>query len=134
MRNHPRRRSNAAFTLVELLLVVVIIGILAGMLYPSLAGRSQQARVARAKSDLRTQGLAVDMFEQDVGRFPTAEEGLKALMEDPGVPGWHGPYLRQLKDDPWGNPYSYQMDPTNPRNYVMSCAGPDGQFGTEDDI
>ena len=128
--------QDKAFTLVELLLVVVIIGILAGMIVANLSGRSQQARIARAESDVRGQlSLALDLFEQDIGRFPTTEEGLEVLVTDPGIPGWDGPYLKgELKPDPWDTAYVYSHDPEKPTTYDLSSAGPDRQPGTEDDI
>ena len=100
---HRQRRSFAVrgFTLIEMLLVIVIIGILAGVLIPGLAGRSQEARIARAKSDLNTISLALDMFEQDIGSYPTSDQGLTALATAPNVAGWKGPYLKTgLKPDP----------------------------------
>src|SRR6056297_1631559 len=132
-----KRRANA-FTLIEMLLVIVIIGVLAGMVITSLSGRSQEARVARAQSDIRGQlSLALDMYEQDTGRYPTQEEGLTVLVDDPGVTEWKGPYLKGgLKDDPWGQPYRYTLESSEAgrTRYILASAGPDGQFGTEDDI
>ena len=129
-------RARKAFTLVEVLLVVVIIGVLAGMLVARLAGRSEEARVTRAKADIRgSLSLALDLFEQDVGRYPTTEEGLEALATDSGIPGWKRPYLKGgLKPDPWGHPYVYASDATDPTLYTLLSAGPDGQVGTDDDI
>jgi len=130
-RQTPRR----AFTLIEMLLVIVIIGILAGAVVTSLSGRSQEAKLTRARADISGNlSLALDLFEQDVGRYPSNEEGLAALVEDPGVDGWKGPYLKGgLKDDPWGHAYSYALDPEDQRQYVLKSAGPDGNPGTEDD-
>ena len=69
-----------------------------------------------------------------MGRYPTDEEGLQTLVINPGAVGWKGPYLKGgLKDDPWGTPYDYGRDPENPNHYVLRSAGPDKQFGTEDD-
>lgn len=131
-----RARSMRAFTLTEMLLVIVIIGVLAGALVVSLSGRSQEARLTRAQSDISAKlSLALDLFEQDCGRFPTTEEGLEALVTDPGINGWKGPYLRGgLKPDPWGTPYSYSHDSDDATQYEVSSAGPDLQFGTEDDV
>jgi len=128
--------ANKAFTLVEVLLVIVIIGIMAGMLVARLSGRSQEARITRAQADIRgTLSLALDLFEQDVGRYPTTEEGLEVLVVDPGLPGWKRPYLKGgLKNDPWNNPYVYSNDSDDPAQYVLGSTGPDGQTGTEDDI
>lgn len=133
---HWTHRLGRGFTLIEMLLVIMIIGILAGAIVVGLSGRSHDARVTRARSDISgSLSLALDLFDQDVGRYPTAEEGLKALVEDRGMPGWKGPYLKGgLKSDPWGNPYHYELDPDYPRQYVLKSAGADGQVGSEDDI
>ncbi|MCY2951749.1 MAG: type II secretion system major pseudopilin GspG [Planctomycetota bacterium] len=124
------------FTLIEMLLVIMIIGILAGAVVVGLSGRSQDARVTRAKADISgSLSLALDLFDQDIGRYPTVEEGLKVLVEDRNIAGWKGPYLKGgLKADPWGRQYSYEVDPTYARQYVLKSAGPDGQLGTEDDV
>jgi general secretion pathway protein G len=120
-------RNRSGFTLVEILLVVVIIGILAGLIVTRLSGKTEDARIARAKADMAgSLSLALDLLEQDVGRYPTTEEGLEALVTNPGIPGWERSYLKGgLKDDPWGTPYVYSY---------TADGGPDGQPDTEDDI
>ena len=125
-----------AFTLIELLLVIVIIGVLAGMIATSLSGRSQEARIARAQLDIRGNlSLALDLFEQDVGRYPSDDEGLQILVSNQGITGWKGPYLKGgLKPDPWGTAYNYTRDPQNSNYYILRSAGPDQQLGTDDDI
>jgi len=129
-------RRDRAFTLMEMLLVIVIIGILVGGVAVSLSGRSQEAMVTRARADVSGHlALALDMFEADMGRFPADDEGLEVLVNNPGEDTWKGPYLRgRLLPDPWGTPYEYSLDPQNPRRYLLSSAGPDQQVGTEDDV
>lgn len=128
--NHIHKQG---FTLIEILLVVVIIGILAGVTATRLAGRTEDARIARAKSDISSLSLALDLFEQDIGRYPTTDEGLAALVVDPGIPGWRQSYLRgELKNDPWDMPYIYASNEQG--LYSLSSAGPDRQEGTDDDI
>jgi len=135
MRNRNKTRMERAFTLIEMLLVVVIIGVLAGAVTIGLRGRSQQARIARARADMEgTLALALDMFEQDVGRYPTADEGLGILTANNSVAGWSGPYLKGgLRNDPWGQQYAYALD-TNNNVYTLTSSGPDAQAGTGDDI
>ncbi|MGE5608219.1 MAG: type II secretion system major pseudopilin GspG [Bacillota bacterium] len=129
-------KSTRGFTLIEMLLVIVIIGVLAGAIVVGLSGRSEEARITRAKADLSgSLSLALDLFDQDVGRYPTADEGLKALVEDTGIAGWKGPYLKGgLRADPWGHEYHYELDPQHARQYLLRSAGPDGQLNSEDDV
>ena len=125
------------FTLVELLVVVTILGILVAMVAPRLAGRTEQARRARAESDVKGNiVLALDLFETDTGKYPTTEQGLAALRTQPAAAGnWHGPYLKQNPVDPWNRPYRYLYPGTrNPSDYDLSSIGPDGAEGTSDDI
>ena len=136
MGRNSRTIRRKGFTLIEVLLVIVIIGIFAGLLVTRLSGRSHEARVTRAKADIRgSLSLALDLFEQDTGRYPTASEGLQALVEDPGIGGWQGPYLKSgVKADPWGTPYSYTFSADGNGQYVLVSAGPDMQVGSDDDV
>ena len=136
---HPFRdfRQSNGFTLIEMLLVIVLIGIISGAVVTSLSGRAEEARITRAKADISgSLSMALDMFEQDIGRYPTGDEGLQALLDNPGIPNWKGPYLkgRELKDDPWNTPFVYSMDPQHEGQYILASAGPDRQAGTQDDI
>lgn len=129
------RRS--AFTLIELMLVMVILVILAAVVVPKFTGRSEQAREAAAKTDISTIEAQLEAFEIDNGRYPTSEEGLMALIEAPSnVRGWKGPYLKRgLPKDPWGNPYIYAFPATHsPSGFDLSSMGPDGHEGGDDDI
>lgn len=118
------------FTLIELMLVVIIIGILASMVMPRLVGKSEQARKAAAQADIESNiATALDMYEVDNGSFP---EEIKHLREKPaGAKNWNGPYLKKDPKDPWRNEYVYQKDGDN---YKLSSKGKDGTDGTEDDI
>ena len=122
----------------ELMLVVVIIGVLAAMVVPRLAGRTEQAKIARAKSDIAAIGLALDLYELDVGRYPTTLEELVAkdppssLSEETRAK-WNGPYLKKgLPKDPWGRAYVYQRESQHTLDYDLSSVGPDGQPGSDD--
>jgi len=132
------RRRNKGFTLIELMLVVIIIGVLVSMVMPRLTGRTQQAKIAAAKADIEANvALALDLFEVDNGRYPSSEEGLEALLKEPSsVENWNGPYLKKKKKpaDPWGNPYIYKSPGThNMQDYDLQSYGPDG-VESEDDI
>ncbi len=132
-----RERRLCGFTLVELLIVVTIIGILVAAVIPRLAGRTEQARRARAGSDVKgSLATALDLFELDTGRYPTTDQGLAALrVQPPGIETWKGPYLKQEPMDPWRHPYRYVIPGVhNPSDYDLYSFGPDGSEGTGDDI
>jgi general secretion pathway protein G len=129
-----RRR---AFTLIELLLVLVILATLAALVVPRFTKRSEQAKITAAATQIDYMKLALGQFEIDCGRFPTSEETLEALMTAPGsADGWHGPYLdKGVPEDPWGRPYVYRYPAQHPGvDYDLYSAGPDGQENTADDI
>ena len=128
-----------AFTLIELLLVVIIIGVLAAIMLPSFSGRSEEARKTRAKTEIEsTIGLALDMFEADTGSYPTTQQGLSALIQKPEqTANWRGPYIKKTNSfrDPWKQKYDYQFPGRhNTFSYDLISPGPDGQSGTDDDI
>jgi len=128
IRNYPR-----AFTLVEMLLVITIIGILAALVIPKMVGRSEQARQAAAHADLSSIKTALDAFEVDNGYYP---KSLQDLVQQPSnAKNWHGPYLDNLPQDPWQNPYVYTYPGRHNSNaYDLMSVGPDGKAGTDDDI
>jgi len=133
--NHLRRRH--AFTLVEMLLVLVILAVLAAIVIPKFAGRSQQAKVTAASSQISGFELALNSFEVDNGFYPQGSAGLNALIEQPNnLQSWKGPYLSKgIPVDPWGNAYIYSYPgKTNPKHFDIISAGPDGQAGSEDDV
>jgi general secretion pathway protein G len=131
-----RRRSQQGFTLVEMLLVLVILATLAAIVIPKFAGRSQQAKITAAQSQISSIELALDAFEVDNGFYPKSG-ALMELTEAPAnSPNWKGPYLKKgVPLDPWGNPYTYEYPGKhNNSGYDILSNGPDGRAGTEDDI
>ena len=137
-----RRRFSLApcrgFTFVEIMLVVIIIGVMAAMVLPRFAGRTQQARIARAKADIASIGLALDLNELDLGQYPSALAELVAKSAPSGLTQeqqsqWNGPYLKKgLPKDSWGREYQYTRDSQHGQDYDIYSLGPDGQPGNDD--
>ncbi|HEX4025140.1 MAG TPA: type II secretion system major pseudopilin GspG [Steroidobacteraceae bacterium] len=121
------------FTLIEIMVVVIIIGLLAAVVVPQVMGNVDKARVTKTKSDIRTIETALTMYKLDNFTYPTAEEGLKALVEkpnDPNVQNWRpGGYLQHLNKDGWGRDYQYQIPGTHGTDYDLYSLGADGQPG-----
>ena len=131
------RHARNAFTLIELLLVMVIIGVLAAIVVPKFVSRGDDARIAAAKAEISGLTTALDTFEVDNGRYPTNDEGILALNNQPSnCPNWHGPYMgKAVVNDPWGHPYVYRCPGQhNARGFDLLSLGKDGQEGTQDDI
>jgi general secretion pathway protein G len=137
-----RRRSLAlrrlrAFTLLELMIVIVILGILAAFVVPKLAGRPEDARVVKAKVEIAGLETALEMYNTDNGSYPTTEQGLRALVERPetgDVPNWKaGGYLNKKKPpvDPWGNPYIYLSPGVQNEGFDLFSLGKGGKEGGE---
>lgn len=130
-------RARGGFTLVELLLVLVILGILAALVLPKFSGRTEQARRAAAQSQIATFGTALDAYEVDNGFYPKGKNGLLDLVQQPrDTQNWKGPYLKgDIPNDPWGHPYLYECPGKhNPTSYDLMSTGFDARAGTEDDL
>jgi general secretion pathway protein G len=130
----PRRSSRSGFTLVELLLVLTILGILAAIVVPKFTGRTQQARITAARTQISTFSTACEAFEVDTGSYP---KSLQDLVQQPrDVQNWKGPYLQgDIPLDPWHNAYIYAYPGRHmPSGFDLSSVGEDGRDGTDDDI
>jgi general secretion pathway protein G len=123
-------KNQAGFTLVELIVVVIIIGLLAGLVVPQFIKQEEKATAKAAKAQIELFGTALDTFRLDVGRYPTSQEGMAALMQQTGgVDRWDGPYLKKdLPPDPWGKPYVYKS-PGDHGVYDIVSYGADGAPG-----
>jgi len=126
-RPHP---TAPGFTLVELMIVVVILGLLATMVMPKIMNRPEQARRIKAKIDIRNIESALLLFKTDTGRYPTTSEGLEALVSNPGIKGYSADgYLDKLPMDPWGNTYIYISPGVHNKDYDLESYGKDGEDG-----
>jgi len=130
------RRGNRGFTLIEVMVVVVILGILAAVVVPRIMDRPDEARIVKARNDLRVLKSALDLYKLDNFQYPTTDQGLEALVARPGLPpepsNWkEGGYLERLPRDPWGNPYQY-LQPGEYGAVDIYSLGADGQPGGED--
>ncbi len=127
-------RGRRGFTLIELLIVMVIIGLLASLVAPTLFKKVGGAKRKTARAQIELLGTALDSYRLDNDTYPTTAQGLKALRVKPdGVKNWEGPYLpKNVPNDPWGNPYVYRC-PGEHGEYDLSSYGADGQPGGEGD-
>ena len=122
------------FTLIELMVVVVILGLLATTIMPRILGRPEQARRVKAKADIRSIQSTLALFKTDTHRFPTTSEGLQALVTNPGVKNYNSDgYLERVPTDPWGNPYAYISPGLHSKDYDLESFGKDGEDGGTDD-
>lgn len=117
----PGRIKERGFTLVELMVVIVILGLLATIVVINVMPAADRAAVTKARADIATLEQAVEIYRLDNQRYPTGEEGLQALVA--------GEYVRRLPDDPWGNPYSYSAPGREGRPFTIATLGADGREG-----
>jgi general secretion pathway protein G len=127
------RRSQGGFTLIELMVVILIIGLLATIVVQSLKGATDKAKRVKAEADISEIKTALDRYYLDVGSYPSSEQGLQSLVSAPntgnvsqGGGDYQGPYLEKIPPDPWGNQYVYQSDGNS---YVLKSYGADGAEG-----
>jgi general secretion pathway protein G len=130
------RHRSRGFTLIEIMVVVIIIGLLAAVIVPQVVGRVDEARVSKAKQDIQSVETALTMYRLDNFKYPTTDQGLKALIQqptDPSIKNWRpGGYLqRGSSKDPWGNDYQYVYPGSRGREYDLFSFGADGQTGGE---
>ncbi len=134
------RKSQGGFTLIELMVVIVIIGILAAYIAPKLIGRTEDAKINGAKAQIRGLETGLKLFRLDSGFYPSTEQGLEALVSSPSsgrIPENYqkGGYLEssRVPDDPWGNPYIYESPGSHGFDYEVVSLGADGLPGGEDE-
>ncbi len=129
----PSRRRSAGFTLIEIMVVLVIIGVLAALIVPNVLDRADDARVTAARTDINNLMQSLKLYKLDNQRFPSAEQGLEALRSKPTAspvpPNWK-PYVEKLPNDPWGRPYQY-LNPGVKAEIDVFSYGADGQPGGE---
>jgi general secretion pathway protein G len=139
---HAQRRignPESGLTLIEILVVIIVLGLLAGLVAPRIIGRVSEARTATARTQIELLSVALDNYRLDNGVYPTTEQGLAALrtrpVSEPQPRNWRGPYLRkEVPNDPWDRPYIYRSPgDVNTGSYDLLTLGRDGQPGGEDE-
>lgn len=138
MKNLHRNNKQQGFTLLEIMVVIVILGVLAAMVVPNLMGNKDKADIQKVKSDIIALENALDMYKLDNSVYPSTDQGLEALVSEPsGSPAPRnyrdGGYIKRLPQDPWGNDYVLNSPGENGKIDILSV-GLDGEEGTEDDI
>ena len=128
-----RRKHQSGLTLIEMMVVVTIIALFTALVLPKMFRRADDARITAARAQMNNLSTALGMYKLDTSTFPTTEQGLKALRNQPeGLSLWKGPYLPQdVPDDPWGNPYVYKYPGENGDEPEIISLGADGQPGGE---
>lgn len=131
-----RQRSQAAFTLLEIMVVVIILGVLAATIIPQFVGTTQEAKVGAAKAHIAELESALERFQVHMDRYPTQDEGLTVLEKAPAndAAKWRGPYIKKLRPDPWGNPYQFRRPGArNTTGFDLWSRGADNADGGEGD-
>src|SRR2546421_5633110 len=134
MKTRLFKNGSRGFTLIEMMVVLVVIGILAAAIIPQFIHTTKDAKISAAKGNVAELESAVGRFNVNMDRYPTTEEGLKALVEAPAgeESKWRGPYISTLRDDPWGNPYQYRCPGMqHPATFDVWSRGKDGADGGE---
>ncbi len=134
---HKARREQTGFTLIEVMVVVVILGILAAIVVPQIMDRPDEARIVKARNDVKALEAALDLYRLDNYQYPTTDQGIDALVTKPSgspePPRWkEGGYLKKMPVDPWGNPYQY-LNPGTRAAVDIYSLGPD-MTPSDDDI
>ena len=135
MQTH-RRLGQSGFTLIEIMVVVVILGVLAAIIVPRFLSRPDEAKVTKTKVDMKSLEEALGLFKLDNGFYPSTEQGLKALVEKPEIGRipekfQAGGYLKRVPNDPWGTPFVYLSPGVQSRDFDLISYGADGQPGGE---
>jgi len=136
MRTFSARKGSLGFTLIELLVVLVILGLLAGLVGPRVMKYLGSANTDTARLQVENLSSALDQYRLEVGRYPTTDEGLRALIEPPpDAPRWNGPYLRKniIPKDPWGNDYQYRAPGEHGSFDLYSLGADNAEGGTGED-
>jgi general secretion pathway protein G len=129
-------RGSRGFSLLELLVVLLLLGAFAGIFAPKIFGQAEKAKQKAAKLEIDQIGQALDLYKLEIGRYPTSQEGLAALMTAPsGASNWNGPYLKRnaVPKDPWSNEYRYVSPGDQSRPYDIISLGSDGKEGGDGD-
>ena len=135
MRTQQRNRNDRGFTLIEIMVVVIILGILAATIIPQFVGTTNDAKISAAKAQISELESALERVYVNMDRYPTADEGLKILVDAPAgddAAKWRGPYIKQLRKDPWGNDYQYRVPGVHhTSSFDIWSRGSDGADGGE---
>ncbi|TAG49428.1 MAG: type II secretion system protein GspG [Betaproteobacteria bacterium] len=128
-----KKRAQTGFTLLEIMAVIIIIGILGAVILPNVMGTGEKAKVSAARTDMAQISAELDLFKLEIGRHPTSQEGLDALLKNPGgIANWNGPYTKKKEmKDPWLTDYKYTTPGANGQPFELKSLGADRQEGGE---